>query len=543
MLHRRATIALIFLSLVSVGAGCTLRSARAGAQSAGKPIALGAVINDPEDDMVFANDYVSRREVGHLSDGSAIDRYSAMVRGRPSFVAWYEIWGRYEQWPARLVQAAYVRGIIPMITWMPTGDRASAYAASVVASGKYDSYVRSWARAARQWGHPFLLRFAHEMNGNWYPWGTGPKNFNHNTPSAFVAEWRHVHKIFTSAGAINAIWVWSPNVIGPNSPSLSNDYPGDAYVDWTALDGYNRGAVDKNGRWRTFSQIFGPSYHRLTSLSRKPIMVAELGSAEKGGDKARWMRNTFLRDLPTSFPRVRAVTWFNANERTLLSAKNHPPFADHRVNSTADSLNAWRDVVTSPMDHGDVLTPTPVLRVKLTSRVAPGGRQLMRIHTRIPRELVHISVDYPNGDRQSAAIQPDASGHATYSFVQGSSKIRRGDLRANVIASLGAYVDLQSYTVLYGRLDVSVEPREQHASGLITISAHATPFTRALIVLKSGDGSSQYLTVRTGKDGWASVARRVSRKLKGAASTKIIVSASASYHGHAVTTQSFFTVS
>ena len=105
--------------------------------------------------------------------------------------------------------------------------------------GHHDAYIREFAEAAKAWGHPFFLRFNWEMNGNWFPWSEG---VNGNQPGEYVAAWRHVHDIFTQVGATNATWVWCPNV-DPASKlhDLASLYPGDAYVDWTGLDGYNWG--------------------------------------------------------------------------------------------------------------------------------------------------------------------------------------------------------------------------------------------------------------------------------------------------------------
>ena len=76
-------------------------------------------------------------------------------------------------------------------------------------AGTHDAYIREFAEDARDWGHPFFLRFNWEMNGNWFPWSEG---VNGNQPGEYVAAWRHVHDIFTEVGATNATWVWCPNV-------------------------------------------------------------------------------------------------------------------------------------------------------------------------------------------------------------------------------------------------------------------------------------------------------------------------------------------
>ena len=102
--------------------------------------------------------------------------------------------------------------------------------------------------------------------------------------------WRHVHDVFTAQGATNVTWVWCPNIQGPKSTSLAEMYPGDSYVDWTCVDGYNWG-TDQGNEWQTFNQIFAGSsyngwyntYQLLQQLApSKPIMIGETASSENG---------------------------------------------------------------------------------------------------------------------------------------------------------------------------------------------------------------------------------------------------------------------
>ena len=73
--------------------------------------------------------------------------------------------------------------------------------------GRHDAYIRSWARDLKRFGNPVFLRFAQEMNGNWYPWA---EDANGNKPGEYARMWRHVHDIFTAEGATNVKWVWCP---------------------------------------------------------------------------------------------------------------------------------------------------------------------------------------------------------------------------------------------------------------------------------------------------------------------------------------------
>jgi hypothetical protein len=206
-------------------------------------------------------------------------------------------------------------GAIPVLSWssqsIPSGLDEPEFQLSDLIEGHFDSYIAKFAEEAREWGHPFFLRFNWEMNGNWFPWAEG---VNGNAAGQYVAAWRHVHDIFAAVGASNATWVWCPYVDpGGSMTSLSSLYPGDAYVDWTCLDGYNWGtnpAAPKG--WRSFDQLFAASYGEIAErlAPSKPMMIGEVGSSEVGGSKAAWIEDMLAR-LPTDYPRVRAMLWFD----------------------------------------------------------------------------------------------------------------------------------------------------------------------------------------------------------------------------------------
>jgi hypothetical protein len=178
-----------------------------------------------------------------------------------------------------------------------------------IAAGAEDPYITRWATAAKSNGQTILLRFAWEMNGSWFGWGLGNgANGPPNTAADYVAMWRHVHQLFVNAGATNVKWVWCPNA-GSSLATLQSLYPGDSYVDWTCLDGYNG-----NNPWRSFADLFGSSYDNVMQIApSKPMIVGEVGSTESGGSKAQWITDMFAA-LPTRFPDIHGLLWFNVYE-------------------------------------------------------------------------------------------------------------------------------------------------------------------------------------------------------------------------------------
>jgi hypothetical protein len=176
-----------------------------------------------------------------------------------------------------------------------------------IAAGRYDSWILDWAKQARAFAHPLFLRWDWEMNGTWFPWATTVGQST--TPAEYVEAWRHIHDLFTRVGAKNVSWVWCPNVAFNGSTPFEALYPGPAYVDWTCLDGYNKGGDYS----MSFNGLFGASYAALLKLApNKPIMIGETASVEDSGKKAAWIAAA-LDALPKRFPRIKAFLWFNWN--------------------------------------------------------------------------------------------------------------------------------------------------------------------------------------------------------------------------------------
>lgn len=153
-------------------------------------------------------------------------------------------------------------------------------------SGKYDKYISEIAGQVKRAEKPVLVRFAHEMNGNWYPWaGTlvGKEKY--------VAMYRHVKDVFDRAGAGNAVWVFSVNwedVPSGEANDYKEYYPGDGYVDIIGIDGYNWGNTQTWAKWREFDELFSSRTRECAAMG-KPVMISEFGSSTSGGNRAAWV--------------------------------------------------------------------------------------------------------------------------------------------------------------------------------------------------------------------------------------------------------------
>jgi len=286
-------------------------------------------------------------------DVSALNGYSAFSDKPPAIIMWYQPWaksGPRDFDPAAAV-AIYERGAIPMVTWEPwdpgkdanvlkNPEKQPAYRLSKIINGSFDGYIRSFARAVKSARGPVMIRLMHEMNGNWYPWcGT----VNGNNPKQFVAAWRHVHDIFEQEGATNVTWVWSINhesVPNNSSNAYSVYYPGDAYVDWVSISGFNWGTSGSATRWHPLDYWYKTPMAYLKKTG-KPVVVSEFASVENGGNKGAWITDAYKR-FRTEYPQVKAVVYYNKREWQAGTIQ------DWRINTSKGSRDAYRAAVANP---------------------------------------------------------------------------------------------------------------------------------------------------------------------------------------------------
>lgn len=316
------------------------------------PVALGMYLSDAE---------------YHKAEYHALKR---RIGRSPSYMVWYEQWSRgpFGKLQQKTLTQMDAWGLTPVMAWEPFDpkeDRINQpdYRLANIVRGDFDDYIDSWATALAAYGKPIFVSFGHEMNGNWNPWGVG---VNGNELGDFAAAWRHVHNRFTKVGTDNVRWVWVPNEEYEDVPAPARDvYPGDEYVDWIGVNGFNWGSAIQwqhcncYGAWRSFDEIFRATYKSLRALADKPIMILETASTESGGDKAAWILDALLTQLPTRYPGIRAITWFNAyttgyetTSEGLVVPTNE---VDWPVTSSQAALAAFRQAVTTPYYQGSLV--------------------------------------------------------------------------------------------------------------------------------------------------------------------------------------------
>ncbi|PPF60509.1 beta-mannanase [Clavibacter michiganensis] len=271
---------------------------------------------------------------GGPTDGSELDAVAALVGESPSIVLSYADFTQAP--PIAALDSVAARGAETLLTWEPwkagAGADQPAFTNASIAAGDHDAHIHDWGAALATWGGPAYLRYAHEMNGDWYPWAEG---VNGNATGSYAAAWKHVHDVVVAQGATNVKWVWTPNVPYTGSTDLAGLYPGDAYVDVVGLDGYNWGTGVAGHAWTSPADLFGPGLAQLRGIApAKPVVIAETASSEIGGSKAEW--DTDLVAFLQAQPDVVAFVWFDMDKE-----------ADWRIGSSASSATAIRDALAA----------------------------------------------------------------------------------------------------------------------------------------------------------------------------------------------------
>jgi hypothetical protein len=290
------------------------------------------------------------------TQGERIAAFEKLTGRKQASILWYATWD--DPFPTAGCEETRRHNAIPHVTWElffprqdPNNTRKVATPADTglddVLAGKHDAYIDQFARDAKAWGGPVLLRFLHEFNGNWYVW-SGVKNGGaQGGPEKVKRVWRYVVDRFRAVGATNVLWMWCPHGPTIDVPAeswneLSAYWPGADYVDWFAIDGYNWYPKDPWGNvrpYQTFDIAFRNTYDKLLALARKPIAVGEFACGEftkEKLNKATWIQETYAR-IKSDYPWIKLVVWFHIKKEL-----------DWRVDSSPEALAAFRRAVADP---------------------------------------------------------------------------------------------------------------------------------------------------------------------------------------------------
>jgi mannan endo-1,4-beta-mannosidase len=260
------------------------------------------------------------RTFGVYIDPWHIDDWTRSVGARPQMVAKFEAFSRKRTINSFLDETERQGVGQVLISWEPWEPVPAAlgttlqylpqpgYRNSDIARGLQDDYIRAFARSLARFNGVVWVRYAHEMNGFWYPWSHGPRDYRR--------AWRHVVTL-VRAEARNVRFVWSANLSLYQSLAgwqrVTHRYwPGARWVDAVGSTMINFG-----GNKHYVVSRFAPRLRALHRRYRKPLMLAETSTEFHG--RVVWLRG--LRRMLRGMPWVRAVAWSQLPSRGAVQMR------------------------------------------------------------------------------------------------------------------------------------------------------------------------------------------------------------------------------
>ncbi len=313
----------------------------------------------------------------------------------------YYLWDQV--WPTADDTASASVGRTLYLSWAARRSDKTFIQWSAIANGTYDALIDARANDLKSFGYPVYFSFNHE-----------PENDQESgNAQQFIAAYRHVVDRFRADGVTNVSYAWTMMAWSFRQKHAAPFYPGDAWVDVAAADGYTwYGCNNPSGPWRSFTEVFKPFYEYGLTIN-KPLLIAEWGATEDAalpGRKATWI-NEASTQLKL-WPAIKGVMYFDTNSGCA-----------RWLDSSASSLAAFAAMGADPYFNPPptlTIDSGPAIWVSSTSASfafhgsAPGGvGYRCALDAAAPTVCSGGTASYsavPGGDHVFSVWQTDAGG-------------------------------------------------------------------------------------------------------------------------------------
>jgi hypothetical protein len=219
-----------------------------------------------------------------------------------------------------------------------------------VANGEFDEFLTAQARGVASLGVPVFVTFAQEANSR-------AKLGVDGSAADFISAWRHLHDLYVSVGATNAVWTWVMTGSAENLSRAASLWPGNDVVDWISWNVYNGAGCAQGGdpekfesfedRMRIFYDFVKRRGNDIGMDPSKPMMISEAGSmayAVDGSLAADWY--AAIPSALQKYPQIKAVTLWNSATESC----------DFRFDTSAETIAGVRQAGLDPsLDTGDAV--------------------------------------------------------------------------------------------------------------------------------------------------------------------------------------------
>jgi Glycosyl hydrolase family 26 len=357
-----------------------------------------------------------------------IDQFNKLVGKEHASFFMYRAYGH--PFPTEWAEYVKSKGAIPHIAWEP----------SDLAQVADDSYLEQFLAEAERLDHPVMLRFASEMNGEWTAYN--------GQPEAYIKAFRMVFR--ESRKAPKVALMWCPNAV-PKA-TIDDYYPGDEYVDWVGVNFYSVPFLDNDPK-RSGEKIHPTDHLKYVYQkysTRKPIAVGEWAASRKSAlsekDLAEFATSKvgqMYATLPTRFPRVKMVNWYDCNN--IQQAKQERQLNNFQITGSPQLLTGYQTAVSGsyylgagertskvefqPVGDPVLLGPSDQIRLFLK-----GYDPILKVYFQVGSAVVHASDDPLEWFVTGQQLQPYGKGELKVTVFDSKNRFV-GTKRVHIEAS------------------------------------------------------------------------------------------------------------
>lgn len=284
-----------------------------------------------------------------------------------------------ERLTGSLLENAWQRRYVPHLffqPFLPERDSTSDNINREIATGEWDDQLETWAEYLAAWVYDedgshrrMYLNYAPEFNGDWSPWSPARGD---DDESDFVEMWRRTHDIFREYGLDERFvqWVWTVDNTN-RGVDRAACYPGDEYVDWCAVHGYNWATW---AGWQSPAEVYDGTLGFVADVADKPLAITEFAcsSETEEGDhdpaaKNDWLAESwgYLRDndvrMSLYFDVVKETDWAvfdgdHGTETVEIDDQEYRSYPAYREGASEPGVLGPREeyerILTEPEFHG-----------------------------------------------------------------------------------------------------------------------------------------------------------------------------------------------
>ena len=264
-----------------------------------------------------------------------------------------------------------------LATWQPrVFSKGTNYSWTQIADGSLDStIIIPQAQRVKALGSTkIFLAFDSEMDDT-----TSHPAESYGTPADYVAAYQHIYNVFKAQGVTNVIWVWTPTGYSGYYGTLSQYYPGNAYVDWVGYDPYNfYECSSSQTNWRSPTTLFSGFYNWVSNgglgagAESKPMILDEYGTHNDANDPIAGDSDWYAQ-IPSalqSLPRLKALSDFDAVGVCTTQISSSEDVAGFKAAGLSATVLGTNGSATTPPDTtpptASVSTPSNGASVKGT---------------------------------------------------------------------------------------------------------------------------------------------------------------------------------